>query len=178
MIEKQGPVLTIDRAKSIGAKNYFTGDKCKNGHIDYRQVSNRTCHTCRKIAVSKLPDGYYCEYRKKNSNRLRKYGIAYSEKNKEAKLCRVRNYRARKRNAAGSHTKQDVLNILAMQKNKCAEPSCRASLNSGYHVDHITPLSRGGSNDKTNIQCLCPTCNFSKSATPPDVLARKKGRLL
>lgn len=29
-------------------------------------------------------------------------------------------------------------------------------------VDHIRPLSRGGTNDVHNLQCLCVTCNKAK----------------
>lgn len=31
-----------------------------------------------------------------------------------------------------------------------------------YHVDHIRPLSRGGSNDLDNLCLACPKCNLSK----------------
>lgn len=34
----------------------------------------------------------------------------------------------------------------------------------GFHVDHVTPVSRGGSDDKENLACACPTCNLSKGA--------------
>jgi 5-methylcytosine-specific restriction endonuclease McrA len=30
------------------------------------------------------------------------------------------------------------------------------------HLDHIVPLSRGGTNHRSNLQALCSTCNLSK----------------
>ncbi len=35
-----------------GIKNYFTGKKCKNGHIDIRNVRNSTCRMCKKRAIN------------------------------------------------------------------------------------------------------------------------------
>lgn len=34
------------------------------------------------------------------------------------------------------------------------------------HFDHIVPLSRGGSNDPSNFQLLCESCNLKKSHGP------------
>jgi len=31
------------------------------------------------------------------------------------------------------------------------------------HVDHIKPISRGGTDDRRNLQYLCPKCNQSKA---------------
>ena len=40
----------------------------------------------------------------------------------------------------------------------CARLSLTAS-----HIDHITPVNQGGSNEPENLQLLCPGCNLRKS---------------
>lgn len=32
-----------------------------------------------------------------------------------------------------------------------------------FHVDHVLPVSKGGSDDPENLVCACATCNLSKS---------------
>lgn len=39
-----------------------------------------------------------------------------------------------------------------------------ARLLSTIHLDHIVPLSRGGTNDMSNLRLLCPRCNLSKGS--------------
>jgi superfamily II DNA or RNA helicase len=39
---------------------------------------------------------------------------------------------------------------------------CGVDLEPGWHVDHMTPWSRGGETDVINGQALCPTCNLKK----------------
>ena len=84
--------------------------------------------------------------------------------------------RALKSSSQGSFTALDIGNILGMQRNKCA--ICRNNLQKGFHIDHIQPLSRGGSNSRRNIQLLCPTCNLTKHAKDPIDHMRSLGRLL
>jgi 5-methylcytosine-specific restriction endonuclease McrA len=88
--------------------------------------------------------------------------------------CRLR--RAREKGAAGNHTANDILFLLEKQRYKCA--NCSKSVRKMRHVDHIMPLAKGGSNDRKNLQILCPPCNLSKRAKHPIDWARENGRLL
>lgn len=119
-------------------------------------------------------------YRAANREALNAQKAEYRAANPEKIAAHCRNRRARKRNAEGTHTATDVRAIFASQKGLCA--NCKTKLfKSGankYHVDHIMPLALGGSNWPSNLQCLCPTCNRSKSAKHPDDWAKQQGKLL
>lgn len=85
--------------------------------------------------------------------------------------------RARKASAGGRFTAEDIARIRKLQRNRCAE--CRNVLTKATtHIDHIVPLSKGGSNYPQNLQLLCATCNISKGARDPITHSRRKGRLL
>lgn len=89
----------------------------------------------------------------------------------------ARNWRARLKQAEGSHSGADIAAILKAQSGRCAY--CRKRLpKSGYHVDHITPLKAGGSNDRRNLQITCQPCNQRKSAKDPIQFAQQIGMLL
>jgi 5-methylcytosine-specific restriction endonuclease McrA len=89
-----------------------------------------------------------------------------------------RQRRLRKRNAEGSHTGEEIKQLFAKQRGRCANPACHRSIKDGYHVDHIMPLVLGGSNWISNIQLLCPTCNLKKRAKDPIKWAQENGMLL
>ena len=70
--------------------------------------------------------------------------------------------RAMKKSAGGTFTKKDVQALYSAQGGLCFY--CPTSLEGGYHVDHKTPLSRGGSNNAENIALSCASCNLRKHA--------------
>jgi len=134
---------------------------------------------------------YARQYRLKNSIRIKELAEQWYQKNKE----KVKEYqylqnkqypakrkaikaqrRARLLNAEGSHTAKDITWLLEKQNHRCVY--CPADLREGYHVDHIQPLSKGGSNYKDNLQILCPTCNKRKHAKDPIEFAQSIGLLL
>ena len=51
--------------------------------------------------------------------------------------------------------------VLKKAKHKCAQ--CGRDLHqSGHHIDHVVPFSRGGLTTEDNLQALCPKCNLVK----------------
>lgn len=91
---------------------------------------------------------------------------------------KVRTLRIRRRAPSGERpfTHETIAEIRRLQKNKCGY--CRESLARTFHVDHITALARGGTNDRRNIQLLCPTCNRRKHKRDPIEFAQAMGMLL
>jgi 5-methylcytosine-specific restriction endonuclease McrA len=107
---------------------------------------------------------------------VRRWQERYPEKYRELSAKSRTNRRARKLGAPGKYTTKDVREIVGKQKGRCA--GCGKRLGDKYEVDHIQPLSRGGSNDPSNLQALCTPCNRHKSFRDPIVWAREQGRLL
>lgn len=137
---------------------------------------------------------YECckRYRAKNPDSGKKYWQRYEERNPGARAAYMREWRKNnpeakraseaKRRAAmdaggGHYTKDDVRNLVILQKNRCA--TCHSAfIGVKFHVDHIMPLALGGTNDKLNIQLLCKPCNMEKRALHPIDFMQRKGYLL
>lgn len=86
--------------------------------------------------------------------------------------------RARLAGSDGAFTAADIVALRDRQRNKCTNCLRSFGRKPTYHIDHIVPVSRGGSNRITNIQLLCPGCNLRKRAKDPVQFARENGRLL
>lgn len=194
-----GPIVKRADAMALGLTHYFTGKPCKWMHVDKRFVSNSGCRSCNDVSLeyqriwaSKNPEKtrektkrqmkrtieLQRKRRKDNPLKYLEKSREYRCKNKETYRAYGANRRSRIKSVGGSHNGYDIKEILNRQKYKCAEPTCSVSISSGYHVDHIMPISLGGSNNPHNLQCLCQPCNTKKSAKHPIVWARENGRLI
>lgn len=71
----------------------------------------------------------------------------------------AKRWRAAKFNNGGSHTLLEFQTLCDMFGNQCLCCGQKVKLTE----DHIIPLSRGGSDDISNIQPLCQSCNSSKN---------------
>lgn len=84
----------------------------------------------------------------------------YKRNNPHVVAAYTQKRRSLKRSATGSFTSQEWLQVQATQNNRCNKCGIECKLT----VDHIIPLSKGGSNYISNIQGLCMPCNASKHA--------------
>lgn len=110
--------------------------------------------------VKKTKEKYYQTNKNVIKVKVKQWKEKNKERSKELSRASCLNRVARKRNAPGKYTVQDVRNLYDSQKGKCA--CCDLSILDGYHVDHKIPLSRGGGNWPENLQLLFPSCNRKK----------------
>lgn len=101
------------------------------------------------------------EWQRKNPDRTRIYGRTYQARHPERLLIKGRRYRARKRHAPGQHTAAQWEALKAQYGYRClccgvCEPEITLT------ADHIVPLVHGGSDDVSNLQPLCLSCNSRK----------------
>lgn len=81
--------ISLESARSLGHKRYFTGVPCKNGHVAERQVSNKTCVECAQSAAR----ARYLE----DSSKVRKRALEWSRSNPERNRSRVRKWQVENR---------------------------------------------------------------------------------
>ncbi len=113
---------------------------------------------------------------KANPERRAEITSSWKENNQQRTRDLDRTAKARRRSAAGSHTADEANAIRTKQKNKCIY--CKCKLNKVAHLDHIIPLSKGGTNWPDNLQWLCAPCNLDKRAKDPIDYAQSQGMLL
>jgi len=176
-------VVSKRQARDAGASTYFTGRPCKHGHLSERYVSNGHCKSCIEVRHKQWrkdhpekTNAISRRWKEKNKNALAEYkkryrdqfpekhatdAVRYRERHPQKIRALSRSYKAKKVSAIGTHAADDIERIRQDQANQCNACACDLS-ETGFHVDHIVALSKGGSNWPENLQLLCPTCNLSK----------------
>lgn len=90
--------------------------------------------------------------------RSRRWGAEHPDRIREIASRR----RARINGAAVGDIPRDAEEqLLGFQAERCAY--CHVDLAiTGFHMDHVVPLSRGGAHAWDNLVLACPPCNLSK----------------
>lgn len=114
----------------------------------------------RYILIKDKENAQAQEWYKNNKSKHLKNGRAWRTNNRDKAAAMLERYRANKLNASGDFTGRDVKRQYIRQRGMCFW--CEIKLDTKYHVDHVVPLSRNGSNDCGNIVISCVSCNSSK----------------
>lgn len=126
-------------------------------------------HRAKARAYAKEHSAEACErIRKWRENNPERYHASLTYRARRDHFASKRDYyraicenrRAQKIGAQGKYTSKHVTAMLIAQSGRCFY--CLAELTDMYHVDHVIPLSRGGSNSPDNLVLACPFCNTSK----------------
>lgn len=99
-------------------------------------------------------------WRSNNAEYHRELCKAWQRANRNRKAVIESNRRANHRGSCGRFTLEQVSTILYAQGGKCSY--CDETQN--LQIDHVIPISRGGSNWPWNLQWLCAFHNASKNA--------------
>jgi len=123
-----------EHLKEIALKSYY---RCKNTAA-YKERMERTRESRNK---------YHRQWNKTTKGKWNSVVSRYRRK-------------SRKLDAEGSFAAEDIKDLYATQGGRCYY--CSVEIANGYHIEHMTPLSRGGMNDVSNICLACAPCNCRK----------------
>lgn len=142
------------------SRNHYAADP-----VRYKAIHNRA------IAKIKLLDPG------RNARDLRRRYWADPVKHRERAVMDMANRRNRLLAADGDIDMADIARLLLRQKGKCA--FCLKPLGKQTpHLDHYIPLSRGGSNEMSNLRLLHRLCNMRKHAKHPLDFGLENGLLV
>ncbi len=143
-------------------------DRCRRwrlAHLEEKRAYDRRYYhehkQERQVYYHKWRKERFADYYQENSDRLRRYCRQWAKDHPEIIHIKDRRRRARLANAEGMFTDSQFDALCAKYDWRCTccgTPHTERPLT----VDHVVPLSQGGSNDIANIQPLCLSCNSSK----------------
>lgn len=95
-----GPLVTRAEAKAAGERLFFTGRKCRHGHIAQRYVAQGLCVQCARAAADKQrrddPIGHAAQldaWRKANKGKVNAWARAWADANPDARKAYEKAYR-------------------------------------------------------------------------------------
>lgn len=114
---------------------------------------------------------YAREYRERNRERRIGYTKAWRIRRPEAYRLWCLNHYAARKGARIRLSATDIAAMLIKQGERCFY--CRAAIAGGWHLDHKTPIARGGTHERANVCVACPQCNTRKyTMTAEEFIAR------
>lgn len=119
---------------------------------DWQKKNPEKCKARTKRFKDKNPE--------KVAEAQRKYDLMHIDKVRIKRKKASTKWRQKFLDAEGYFTHDDIIALLISQDGRCSY--CGITLYDLYTIDHIMPLSRGGSNWPDNLALACDHCNKSK----------------
>ncbi len=168
-----------DKPFSTGANlfqpNMFSKCKfCEANFLNSTKTTESICENCCEVLSIKTEHFYYVKY-KKTVDRTQKClqcKKTYLTNHKSQKFCSIKcaarhNGNIVKNSFSGEPEpiKISIFKIHERDNFKCIYCG-KSSIEDGVklHIDHVYPLSKGGSNHLYNLATCCEKCNLSKHA--------------
>lgn len=131
--------------------------------MDNTHTSTQTCTSCganlpkTREYFGNTPSG---GFRRKCRSCMSTYVAQEKGKHPEQATARSRKRAALLAAAPGAHSEADIAELRSRLRDCCAY--CGLGLDGKGELDHMTPLSKGGSNSIKNITLACWRCNGEK----------------
>lgn len=126
-------------------KEYLIARKEGESDKDYKKRRNQNYYKLHKSVM----DGQAKIYQKKNPKLF-----VYSSLK----------YKLKMKSIISEVDFSDIKDLHTLQDKKCFYCQRKININKkrGFHVDHMTPISKGGQHVLENIVIACPDCNMKK----------------
>ncbi len=156
--------------------NFYRNLRMRDGHLNHCKPCHNASGKRYYLATAEARRSYSRSYYAANKETQQAVNRKWNEANLEKRRAHRAKWRktnpaqvrrlsairkARVKNAEGTHTSEELEQMYVSQAGLCAY--CEVRLPTDFHLDHMTPISRGGRNDWTNLALTCPTCNLRKN---------------
>lgn len=128
----------------------------------YRKQYMKNYHRDYQIKKAEHDKQRHRNYYQKHKEEINAKAIARSKTPEGKRQVKRMNHlrRIRKINSIGSFSPLDLKKLEEFTSLKCEY--CGIDVSAKHHLDHITPISRGGTGWINNIAITCVSCNSSK----------------
>ncbi len=140
--------------RSAGARKWYSS------HKEQAKASKQTYVENNAEVVAERRLRYSATHIEENRARATTWYKDNSERGKANAKVANHKRRARIAKVGGSFTTSDIRNLYTSQGGLCYY--CSISIEEMCHIEHMTPISKGGSNWIDNICLACIPCNRTK----------------
>lgn len=183
-----GTWTTPFAANVMGGRTVSCGCRMREAQDEHRKIQKLSAaaisteqkhktrtDTANRYARSEKGKKQGALWRERNREAINKAAKEQRKMHSERYKAHTRHRRAKLKNIDGRHSHHDVLRIGNSQSWLCNACGCNLK-ETGHHVDHVVPISKGGTNWPSNLQLLCRSCNVRKSNKSFDVFMKEMGQ--